>query len=171
VTIEYTDAARAGETANIGFDYLINATGPKLNFGATPGLGPDEGYTTSVCTPSHALHANEQLQALIAEMKQGATKNIVVGTGHGMCTCQGAAFEYIYNVDHTLREAGVRDKARLSGSATSTNSATSAWAACISSAAVMSPTARPSPNPDGRARHRVDRARGGQAHRTGQDPL
>jgi sulfide:quinone oxidoreductase len=114
VGIEYTDAAHAGETANIGFDYLINATGPKLHFGATPGLGPDEGYTTSVCTPSHALHANEQLQALIKEMKQGATKNIVVGTGHGMCTCQGAAFEYIYNVDHTLREAGVRDKARLS---------------------------------------------------------
>jgi sulfide:quinone oxidoreductase len=24
---------------------------PKLNFGATPGLGPDGGYTTSVCTP------------------------------------------------------------------------------------------------------------------------
>jgi hypothetical protein len=87
------------------------------------------------------------LQALIKEMKQGATKNFVVGTGHGMCTCQGAAFEYIYNVDHTLREAGVRDKARLwSGSATSTSSATSAWAACTSSAAAMSPTARPSPN-------------------------
>jgi sulfide:quinone oxidoreductase len=45
--------ARAGETApTSAFDYLINATGPKLNFGATPGLGPDEGYTTSVCTPS-----------------------------------------------------------------------------------------------------------------------
>ena len=113
VSVEYTDEARAGERAKIGYDYLINATGPKLNFGATPGLGPDEGYTASVCTPSHALHANEQLQAVIADMKQGATKNIVVGTGHGMCTCQGAAFEYIYNVDHTLREAGVRDKARL----------------------------------------------------------
>ena len=37
----------------------------------------------------------------------------MIGTGHGMCTCQGAAFEYIYNVDHVLREAGVRDKARI----------------------------------------------------------
>jgi len=37
----------------------------------------------------------------------------VVGTGHGMCTCQGAAFEYIYNVDHMLRQEGVRDKASI----------------------------------------------------------
>jgi sulfide:quinone oxidoreductase len=33
--------------------------------------------------------------------------------GHGACTCEGAAFEYVFNVDHTLREAGVRDRARL----------------------------------------------------------
>jgi sulfide:quinone oxidoreductase len=113
VMVEYTDAARAGETAAIGYDYLVNATGPKLNFGATPGLGPDEGHTTSVCTPQHALHANQQLQSAIAAMKQGARKTFVIGTGHGMCTCQGAAFEYIYNVDHSLRQAGVRDRARL----------------------------------------------------------
>jgi sulfide:quinone oxidoreductase len=113
VTIEYTEEGRAGESATVTYDYLVNATGPKLNFGATPGLGPDDGYTQSVCTPAHALKANEQLQQLITEMKGGATKNFVIGTGHGMCTCQGAAFEYIYNVDHTLRQAGVRDKARI----------------------------------------------------------
>ena len=33
--------------------------------------------------------------------------------GHGTCTCEGAAFEYVVNVDHELREAGVRDRARL----------------------------------------------------------
>jgi sulfide:quinone oxidoreductase len=113
VTIEYTDPARLGQTDAIEYDYLVNATGPKLNFGATPGLGPDGGYSLSVCTPDHAKEANEHLQKMIAEMKAGATKTFVVGTGHGMCTCQGAAFEYIYNVDHALREAGVRDKARL----------------------------------------------------------
>ena len=113
VTIEYTDEARAGQSDTVEYDYLVNATGPKLNFGATPGLGPEGGHTTSVCTPAHALEANAQLQSTIADMKSGQTKTFVVGTGHGMCTCQGAAFEYIYNVDHTLREEGVRDKARL----------------------------------------------------------
>lgn len=113
VTIEYTDPARAGQTEAIPYDYLVNATGPKLNFGATPGLGPEGGYTESVCTPGHAIEANRHLQDAIKAMKAGASKTFVIGTGHGMCTCQGAAFEYIYNVDHVLREAGVRDKARL----------------------------------------------------------
>ena len=113
VTIEYTDAARSGQTEAIEYDYLVNATGPKLNFGATEGLGPEDGYTTSVCTPQHALHANEKLQEQIAAMRSGERRTFVIGTGHGMCTCQGAAFEYIYNVDHTLSEAGVRDKARI----------------------------------------------------------
>ncbi len=110
VTVEYTEVARAGETESIEYDYLINATGPKLNFGATPGLGPESGYTMSVCTPTHAMEANTQLQKNIEAMKAGEQRTFVVGTGHGMCTCQGAAFEYIYNVDHTLREAGVRER-------------------------------------------------------------
>ncbi|TCT18728.1 NAD(P)/FAD-dependent oxidoreductase [Thiobaca trueperi] len=113
VTIEYTDPARAGQTETIEYDFLINATGPKLNFGATPGLGPETGHTVSVCTPGHALEANARLQEHIAALKAGAQRTFVVGTGHGMCTCQGAAFEYIYNIDHALREAGVRDRARL----------------------------------------------------------
>jgi sulfide:quinone oxidoreductase len=113
VTVEYTRADKAGAQENISYDYLVNATGPKLNFGATEGLGPEHGHTVSVCTASHALEANKKLQATIDAMKAGARKTIVIGTGHGMCTCQGAAFEYIYNVDHVLREAGVRDKARL----------------------------------------------------------
>jgi sulfide:quinone oxidoreductase len=113
VTVEYTDPQRAGQTEVIEYDYLVNATGPKLNFAATPGLGPEPGYTVSVCTPPHALEANRRLQAAIAAMKNGEDKTFVIGTGHGMCTCQGAAFEYIYNVDHTLREAGVREQARL----------------------------------------------------------
>jgi len=113
VTVEFTDEARAGQQDTLTYDYLINATGPKLNFNATPGLGPDNGYTVSVCTAKHALEANEKLQEQIEAMKKGEQRTFVIGTGHGMCTCQGAAFEYTYNVDHTLREAGVRDKARI----------------------------------------------------------
>ena len=112
VDIEYTGPDNMGEAGTVEYDYLINATGPKLNFAATEGLGPD-GFTASVCTAQHAVEANEWLQKEIAEMKAGKTKNIVIGTGHGMCTCQGAAFEYIYNVEHILREEGVRDKASL----------------------------------------------------------
>lgn len=112
VDIEFTDPDRAGQTRRIRYDYLINATGPQLKFGMTPGLGPD-GHSVSVCTADHAVHAAEELKRVIAEMKQGAERTLVVGMGHGICTCEGAAFEYVFNVEHELRAAGVRDKARL----------------------------------------------------------
>lgn len=113
VTVEYTHPDQVGVQENITYDYLVNATGPKLNFGETEGLGPEHGHTVSVCTASHALEANKSPQALIDTMRASGRSTIVIGTGHGMCTCQGAAFEYIYNVDHVLREAGVRDQARI----------------------------------------------------------
>ncbi len=113
VTIEYTGQGKEGNSEKLTYDYLINATGPKLNFAATPGLGPDGGHSVSVCTADHAVHASEKLDELIAQMKSGEEKRILIGTGHGMCTCQGAAFEYTFNVDHKLREEGVRDKATI----------------------------------------------------------
>jgi sulfide:quinone oxidoreductase len=112
VDIVYTEPGRVGEEERIRFDYLINATGPKLNFGATPGLGPD-GHSASVCTAPHAVEASHQLQAAIERLKRGERQTFVVGMGHGTCTCEGAAFEYTFNVDHALREAGVRELAEV----------------------------------------------------------
>jgi len=61
VTIEFTNPENAGQTEELEYDYLINATGPKLNFGATPGLGEGSElgkHTVSVCTADHAHHAS-----------------------------------------------------------------------------------------------------------------
>ena len=112
VTVAYTDPTKNGQIVNIEYDYLINATGPKLNFAATPGLGPD-GHTVSVCTPSHAIEAADKLEEVIALMKAGKKQRLVIGVGHGTCTCEGAAFEYAFNVEHEIREAGVRDLAEI----------------------------------------------------------
>ncbi|MBK8459980.1 MAG: FAD-dependent oxidoreductase [Micropruina sp.] len=110
VDIESTDPATAGTTQRLRYDYLINATGPKLKFEATAGLGPT-GHTLSVCTAQHATEAAEKLREVIAVLKTGRPQTLVIGMGHGTCTCQGAAFEYVFNVDHELREAGVRELA------------------------------------------------------------
>jgi len=110
--VAYTDPVRSGEHGVLEYDYLINATGPKLNFGATPGLGPD-GHSYSVCTSGHAVEASAALRASIAKMKQGEHQVLVVGMGHGTCTCEGAAFEYAFNVEHEVRQAGVRDLADI----------------------------------------------------------
>ena len=112
VSVRYTDPSRAGQVATVAYDYLINATGPKLNFAATPGLGPDAN-TLSVCTPAHAVEAAGGFATVIEKLKAGQRQHLVVGVGHGTCTCEGAAFEYCFNVEHELREAGVRDLADI----------------------------------------------------------
>lgn len=112
VIYESTKANDLGAKKEIHYDFLINATGPKLNFAATPGLGP-EGFSVSVCTASHATEAARLLASLIEEMKQGNKKTLLVGMGHGTCTCEGAAFEYVFNVDTELRRHGVRENAEL----------------------------------------------------------
>lgn len=113
-SIEFVSTApqTSGAVQRLTYDYLINATGPKLNFAATPGLGPDA-HSLSVCTPSHAEHAAKELEKVIAKLREGLPQRLVVGTGHGTCTCEGAAFEYTFNVEHELRAAGVRDQAEL----------------------------------------------------------
>ncbi len=116
VTIEYTGQDKVGEKEDVTYDYVINATGPKLNFGATPGLGEGSNlgeHTVSVCTADHAEHANHKFLESIEKMKAGERQKFLIGTGHGMCTCQGAAFEYIFNVEHELKKAGVRDMADI----------------------------------------------------------
>ncbi|HCD99715.1 MAG TPA: sulfide:quinone reductase [Armatimonadetes bacterium] len=101
-----------GQAVEIEYDYLVNATGPKLNFGATPGLGP-EGHSLSVCTAQHAEHAAAEFRKALDRLAHGERLTFVVGTGHGQCTCEGAAFEYVFNVEFEIRKRGLRDRARI----------------------------------------------------------
>ena len=112
VDIEFTGQNRLGESARVRYDYLINATGPQLRFDLTKGLGPT-GNSVSVCTYQHAEEANKALQEVIAKLKAGQRQTLVIGMGHGTCTCEGAAFEYVFNVDHELRAANLRDMAEV----------------------------------------------------------
>lgn len=112
VEIEYTLPDRAGRRERLGYDYLINATGPRLNFAATPGLGPD-GNSLSVCTPAHAEETAAALERVMEKLQAGERQTLVIGMGHGMCTCEGAAFEYTFNVEHELRTRGLRDLAEI----------------------------------------------------------
>jgi len=82
---------------NVEYDYIVNATGPKLNFAATEGLGPDK-FTNSVCTYDHAEHSWKNLEASFKKMENGEKQTFLIGTGHPLATCQGAAFEYILNI-------------------------------------------------------------------------
>ncbi|SDS92342.1 NAD(P)/FAD-dependent oxidoreductase [Winogradskyella sediminis] len=110
---EYVVGDEKGKQEKITYDYLINATGPKLNFEATEGLVPGKNKTYSVCTYTHADHAWKGLKTVIEQMKAGKKAKILIGTGHAKSTCQGAAFEYILNVEQELRNHNVRDMAEI----------------------------------------------------------
>ena len=88
----------------INYDYLAIATGATLAFEEIPGLGPDEGYTQSVCTPEHALEARETWLEFLE--KPG---DIVVGAMPGT-GCFGPAYEFVLMADWELRRRGIRDK-------------------------------------------------------------
>lgn len=113
VLSEYVVGDQKGKQEKVTYDYLINATGPKLNFEATEGLNPGTNKAFSVCTYTHADHAWEGLHKLIQEMKNGKKVKILIGTGHAKATCQGAAFEYILNVEQELRKHKVRNMAEI----------------------------------------------------------
>ena len=102
VDIEYTAEDKKGQTEQVEYDFLVNATGPKLNFEATKGLGPGKN-TVSVCSYDHAAHAWEELKKNIALMEEGKKQRFLIGTGHPMATCQGAAFEYALNIAFEMK--------------------------------------------------------------------
>jgi len=110
VTVEYVENK---ENEKVEYDYLINATGPKLNFAATEGMGPDEGTTVSICSYTHATHAWEELKNTIEKMKNGQKQKIVIGLGHGGATCQGAAIEYCLNVASLVKDKGLSHMADI----------------------------------------------------------
>ncbi len=112
IRYQITGKEKNGQFGEIAYDYLINATGPKLNFEATEGLGPKKN-SYSVCTYGHAHQANQAFEESVARLKHGEKQTFLIGTGHGTCTCQGAAFEYLFNVEFELRKRGVRDKAEV----------------------------------------------------------
>ena len=110
VMIEYVGS---GEVEKIEYDFLVNATGPKLDFAATPGMGPEEGTTVSICNYDHATEAWEKLSASIKKMQAGEKQKIVIGLGHGAATCQGAALEYTLNIASLIDSKGLSEMAEI----------------------------------------------------------
>ena len=83
VDLVYTDPARLGQEERLTYDFLINATGPKLNFAATPGLGPD-GNSLSVCTPAHAEQTAAALEKVVDALRRGERQTLVIGVGYDL---------------------------------------------------------------------------------------
>ncbi|HRP71806.1 MAG TPA: FAD-dependent oxidoreductase [Luteimonas sp.] len=88
----------------LAYDHLVIATGPRLAFDEIPGLGPDGGFTQSVCTTAHATSAWEAYQRFLDDPGP-----IVVGAAPG-ASCFGPAYEFAMILDRDLRKRKLRHK-------------------------------------------------------------
>jgi sulfide:quinone oxidoreductase len=89
-----------------GYDYLVIATGYRNNFDAVPGLREGNAYT--ITTLDDAVHAGEGWRKFLDQ-----PGDIVIGASQG-AGCFGAAYEYLFNVSHQLRKAGLKKQVGLS---------------------------------------------------------
>ncbi|MFM8293000.1 MAG: NAD(P)/FAD-dependent oxidoreductase [Microcystaceae cyanobacterium] len=92
------------ENRAIAYDYLVIATGASLNLQAVPGLGPEDGYTQSVCNPHHAVLAAQAWQRFLE-----SPGPLVVGAVPGT-SCFGPAYEFALLAEWRLRQLGLRDQ-------------------------------------------------------------
>jgi len=88
------------------YDYLVIATGYRNNFASVPGLGPG-GNAYTITTLDDAIRAGEGWQRFLQ-----APGDIVIGAAQG-AGCFGAAYEYLFNVAHQLRKAGLKRQVKL----------------------------------------------------------
>ena len=89
----------------LAYDRLLIATGPRLAFEKVPGLGPEQGHTQSVCNLDHALLAKDAWERFLENPGP-----VVVGTAQGG-SCFGASYEFLFNIHHRIKKAGLADVA------------------------------------------------------------
>ncbi|MFP4530897.1 MAG: NAD(P)/FAD-dependent oxidoreductase [Halodesulfurarchaeum sp.] len=90
---------------DLGYDYLVLATGAIPQPEETPGLGADE--------PGHHFYgpeASEELRDALADFDEGHLVLSVIGTPH---VCPAAPAEFPMIVDGWLRERGVREDVEI----------------------------------------------------------
>ncbi len=90
----------------IGYDYLVFATGPVINW--EPTVEVEEGAKIhSICTPEHAVELSGEVENLLKNPGP-----VVVGSIPGT-SCFGPLYEFAFMLDYRLRRAKVRHKVEM----------------------------------------------------------
>ncbi len=80
------------------FDYLIIATGAKLNYDAIAGLNPKLGFAQSIFSFDDAIEAGYAFDKFIQNPGP-----VVIGAVQG-ASCFGAAYEFLFNIVYQLKK-------------------------------------------------------------------
>lgn len=94
-----------GET--VAYDYLVVATGVKMNFDVVDGIAPGDNKIQNIVIPKLAMKTREAFEELVKDPGP-----VVIGATQE-ASCMGAAYEYLFNMDNELRRRKVRDKVKL----------------------------------------------------------
>jgi sulfide:quinone oxidoreductase len=92
--------------AETEYDYLVLATGPKLDYAAVKGLGPD-GYTQSIFSWHDAERARDAFEDFCVNPGP-----VVVGGVQG-ASCFGAAYEFLFNMAYEIKKRNLQSRAPL----------------------------------------------------------
>jgi sulfide:quinone oxidoreductase len=97
---------QASDGSKTGYDYLVIATGPKLDWAAVKGLGP-QANTQSIFTWEDADRARQAFERFLVEPGP-----VVIGGVQG-ASCFGAAYEFLFNMAHELKKRNMQSRAPL----------------------------------------------------------
>ena len=89
------------------YDYLVIATGPRMDYAAVPGLGPQNGFTQSIFSLPEAELAGQAFEAFLDDPGP-----VVIGAVQG-AACFGAAYEFLFNFAHQIRKRGLEKRVPL----------------------------------------------------------
>jgi sulfide:quinone oxidoreductase len=92
------------DDTSLHYDYLVIATGPKLAFEEVDGLGPEAGFTQSICKTGHAQMSFSDFEKLASNPGP-----VVIGAAPG-ASCFGPAYEYAFILDTELKKRKIRDR-------------------------------------------------------------
>ena len=95
------------DRGDVGYDYLVIASGPRYDWSVVPNLGPADGTTWSVCNLPHAMEAAKAWLDFVQDPGP-----VVIGSTQG-ASCFGAEYEVAFNIDRALRQAKIRKQASL----------------------------------------------------------
>lgn len=105
--LEFREFDGLDHHTTVKYDYLVIATGPKMNYDAIKGFSRQDGFVQSIFSWDDA----DKARLAFAEFEKNPGP-IVVGGVQG-ASCFGAAYEFLFNMAYQLKKRGLAEKCPL----------------------------------------------------------